>query len=539
MLRIMLCQQQPKTGAIEENTVLVIRQIEKAKLLGVGLVVFPELFLSGYPPEDLLFRSAMAEKIETAFQLLAQASQEVALLIGSPYYEQGRLYNTIVLFSYGVLQQRHDKKNLPSDSVFDEHRYFTPGKKDTVIEVAGFSFMLSVCEELWAEGMAKRIQASQADMVVSINGSPFYQDKQQERINRIKQLCTETETAMSYLNLSSYQDELVFDGGSCVVDAKGELVAEARQFTTDAIIVDLDKQQQITLQSNRKAKTFCSKEQQTFLALTTSLRSYVDNNGFKGVLVGVSGGIDSAVVLAIACAALGSQRVRAVMMPYRYTSSASTEDARQLANNLAVDYQEISIEQMVDTVQATLPCDQSTEEWQLTLQNIQARSRGLLLMALSNYSKHMVLATGNKSEMAVGYATLYGDMVGGFAPLKDVDKTGVYRLAHYCNQAVERIPSRIITREPSAELLLDQKDSDNLPEYSMLDPVLHSYIEKSSSYQELLPLAPKDSLSQVLSMVDRNEHKRRQAAIGTKVTKVAFGKDRRMPITQGWKHGYE
>ena len=536
----MLCQQRPELGAIEKNTTKVISQLEKAALLGADLVVLPELFLSGYPLEDLIFRPEMAEKISIACDLIAQKCQKISLILGSPFYEKEKTYNSALFFSQGKLQKAHHKKNLPNYSVFDEHRYFAEGRSETIVELSGFRIMLSVCEEMWLESMPNCIKKSQVDVVLSINGSPFYLGKQEEREALVKQISKETNTAVGYINLSSCQDELVFDGGSFVVDARGKTVAKARQFTTDTIIFDLEKKQEaVSLHGNKKAELFYTKEQQLFLALTTSLRSYVDNNGFKGVILGLSGGIDSAVVLVLACAALGAKRVKAVMMPYEYTSSISVEDARQLAKNCDVDYQEIPIESIVDSTQEILPCDRSTEKWQLTKQNIQARSRGLILMALSNYSDYMVLATGNKSEMAVGYSTLYGDMVGGFAPLKDVDKTSVYSLARYCNEAFERIPERIITREPSAELLPEQKDSDNLPEYSELDPILKGYIEQGCSYKELLSLSTENKVAKVLSMVDRNEYKRKQAAMGTKVTKLALGKDRRMPVTQSWKHGHE
>ena len=533
-IRIGLCQHRPTTGAIEENTAAVLQQLDNARKQQVNLVVFPELFLSGYPPEDLLFRSDSQKKIASACQQLVEASTDVSLLVGLPWYENNCIYNAMLFCHQGKAEVVHKKKALPNYSVFDERRYFAEGTQETVIDLMGLRCLLSICEEVWVDDMAQRINKAQADLVISIHGSPFYLGKKKERTERIQNLSRKTKTAICYVNLSSCQDELVFDGGSFITDSTGDVIANARHFVKDEIIFDIYPNKKIV--ANRSVLPEYSEEQQLFLALTTSLREYVDNNRFKGVLIGLSGGIDSALVLVLACAAIGADRVQAVMMPYIYTSLTSLEDARQQAQNCRVEYQEISIEKMVHSFLEVLPCDQTTPEWQTTLQNIQARCRGLLLMALSNYSGNIVLATGNKSEMAVGYATLYGDMAGGFAPVKDVDKTTVYRLARFCNSEREIIPERIITKAPSAELLPDQKDSDNLPEYSVLDEILSGYIEQNTSVSQLETRAKKEDVSQVLAMVDRNEYKRKQAAIGTKVTRLGFGKDRRMPITQSWQH---
>ncbi|MFZ5698409.1 MAG: NAD+ synthase, partial [Pseudomonadota bacterium] len=435
----------------------------------------------------------------------------------------------------------YDKQELPNYRVFDERRYFVPGSAPLVVTVAGVRMAIAICEDVWFAGPLAQARDVDADAVLVLNASPFHADKQAEREQVVRERVRETGLPIAYVNLVGGQDELVFDGGSFAMNREGEVVARAPHCAESLLAVDFA---QGDFQCSDRAPV-PGTDQSLYDALVLSVRDYVNKNGFRGALLGLSGGIDSALTLAIAVDALGADRVEAVMMPFRYTAQMSIDDAEEEARILGVGFRVIPIEPMFDAFMAGLAESFAGMARDTTEENLQARCRGVLLMALSNKQHQMVLTTGNKSEMAVGYATLYGDMAGGFDVLKDVLKTAVFRLSEYRNaralangEAVPPIPRRVIERQPSAELAPDQKDSDSLPAYPVLDEILRLYVEEDESAEQVIARGfDKDMVYRVVRMVDRNEYKRRQAAIGPRVTKRGFGKDRRYPITNGWIPG--
>jgi len=534
-LKIALAQLNLLVGDVPGNARQIIAAIEAARdIEKADLVVFQELALSGYPPEDLLLHQGLRYQVATALEDIAAATTGITAFVGYPEYAGKGLYNSAAVFADGRLQANYRKWRLPNYSVFDEHRYFRKGKTPVVVPVNGAQVGVLICEDIWLKPPAAAAAEAGADLLVVLNGSPFEQDKQQQREALVAKRAGKVNLPVVYQNLVGGQDELVFDGASFAVNKDGSIGMRAPEFQSGIFCVDVDTiaEQQV---SGEIAEPPASDDARIYSAIVLGVHDYVRKNGFDGVVIGLSGGIDSALTLAIAVDALGADAVQAVMMPYRYTSDMSVDDARRQARALNVDYQEIPIEPMVEAATGQLAELFAGLDVDTTEENIQARSRGVLLMAISNKSRRMVLTTGNKSEMAVGYATLYGDMAGGFAPIKDCTKTQVYRLARYRNSLSPVIPDRVITREPSAELRPDQKDSDSLPDYETLDAILDALMIEDSSVGEIAARGfPKEVVGEILAMVRRNEYKRRQSPPGVRISGRAFGRDWRYPITSGY-----
>jgi NAD+ synthase (glutamine-hydrolysing) len=536
-VKVALAQIDLAVGDVAGNTAKIIDCAVKARdEMQADLVVFPELSVCGYPPEDLLFHAGLRAGTEQAIARIRDSVPGIALLFGFPEFVEDKIYNSCAVFSNGELLCTYRKQLLPNYRVFDEERYFTAGKNAAVFRLNGVAIGLTICEDVWRPGPIAAARAAGAECVIAINGSPYELDTQQRREKTVRARVKESGIPCLYLNMVGGQDELVFDGGSFVVDADGEVCFRAPAFDEGVHEVVFNAGATgIQIRAAAVAE-YLSTEESVYRALIVGTRDYVDKHRFPGVVIGLSGGIDSALVLAIACDALGPGRVQAVMMPFRYTSTMSQEDAAKQASALGVHYDVIPIAPIYDaTVQQLAPIFTGCEE-DVTEENIQARCRGLLLMAISNKTGRMLLTTGNKSEMAVGYATLYGDMAGGFAPIKDCSKSFVYRLARYRNTLGEVIPERVITRAPSAELRAGQKDSDSLPDYAVLDPILGAFIEEDLSVDEIAARGfERDTVIRILEMVKRNEYKRRQAPPGIRISSRAFGRDWRYPITSGYR----
>ncbi len=534
-LRIALAQLNLLVGDIEGNAELVIRTAREARdRYRARLVVYPELSLTGYPPEDLLLRPGLHRRVEAALDRVRDGVGGIDLLLGLPIRGEGGIYNSALWLRAGEVQATYHKRLLPNYQVFDEKRYFVPGAASCVVELAGVRVGVTICEDIWQPGPARLSVEAGAELLINLNASPYHLQKYQEREAVLRERTRELGIPIIYVNQVGGQDELVFDGESLVMGGDGGLKLRAPAFREGLFVTEYDRVRREIAPGALLAPTL-DEERSVYEALVLGVHDYVGKNGFHGVVIGLSGGIDSALTLAVAVDALGAERVEAVMMPSRYTSQMSLEDARTQAENLGVSFQVLPIEPIfLATLEvlagpfAGLPVD-TTEE------NIQARIRGLLLMALSNKQRRMVLSTGNKSEMAVGYATLYGDMAGGFAPLKDVAKTRVYRLARYRNAIEHVIPERVLERPPSAELAPNQTDQDALPPYEILDPILEMFVEQDRSIGEIVARGfDEDTVRRVVRMVLGNEYKRRQAPPGVRVTRKAFGKDRRYPITSGF-----
>ncbi len=536
-LRIALAQIDLAVGDVAGNTAKILEYAARARdQLQADLVVFPELSICGYPPEDLLFHAGLRLRTEQALAEVRDSVRGIAVLVGFPEYVDDEIYNSCVVFKDGEVLCAYRKQRLPNYSVFDEERYFTKGKDAAVFRMNGIAIGLTICEDIWGSGPTSAARAAGAECMISINGSPFERHSQKRREETVRVRNNESGVPLVYLNMVGGQDELVFDGGSFAMQADGQIAYRAAPFVEQLDCIELSASPAgVEVQA---ADVFAGLEadEMTYRALVTGTRDYVEKHGFPGVIIGLSGGIDSALVLAIACDAIGAERVRAVMMPFRYTSSMSQEDAALEAATLGVQYDVVPIEPMYEATLQQLADLFSGLEEDVTEENIQARCRGLLLMAISNKTGSMLLTTGNKSEMAVGYATLYGDMAGGFAPIKDCSKTLVYRLARLRNSLGEVIPERVITRPPSAELRPDQKDSDSLPDYSVLDPILEAFIEEDLSVDAIVDKGfERDTVVRILELVKRNEYKRRQAPPGVRISSRAFGRDWRYPITSGYK----
>ena len=534
MKRVAIAQVDVCVGDMDGNTELVLEYIARARdSAGADTVIFPELALTGYPPEDLLLRPHFHVQVEQALQQVLKATQGIDVILGYPLAAGQRLYNACSLIRDGKIVTTYHKRNLPNYGVFDEKRYFTEGTDLDLVETPDFKVALSVCEDLWIEDHAREAAQAGAELLININASPYHTDKAAVREELLRRRAADHNIAIIYVNLVGGQDELVFDGGSLVVDGSGEFVFKAPQFEQGLYLVDLERARgRLVLEAGSPQPPSPDFNESVYQALALGVKDYVSKNGFKGAVIGLSGGVDSALTLAVAVDALGPENVEVLLMPSRYTADMSVEDAQEMAARLGVDCHIVSIEkpfsafsEILAPIFKDLPID-TTEE------NIQARCRGLLLMAVSNKTGKLVLTTGNKSEMAVGYATLYGDMAGGFAPLKDVPKILVYELSRWRNRNGEVIPQRIIDRPPTAELRFDQKDEDSLPSYDVLDPILEKYIELDRTPAEIIADGyDPDTVNQVVRMVDRNEYKRRQAAPGVRITERAFGRDRRYPIT--------
>ena len=538
MNKIAIAQVDLCVGDIAGNTELVLEYISRARdSAGADTVIFPELTLTGYPPEDLLLRPHLHVQVEQALRRVLRAAQDMDIILGYPLAAGDRLYNACSLIRDGDIVTTYRKRNLPNYGVFDEKRYFTEGTDLNLAETPDCKVALSVCEDLWTEDHAREAAQAGAELLININASPYHTDKAAVREDLLRRRAADNSIAIIYTNLVGGQDELVFDGGSLVVGSNGEFIFKAPQFEQGLYLLELRRAQgRIVLEAKSPQPPPPDFNASVYQALALGVRDYVSKNGFKGAVIGLSGGIDSALTLAVAVDALGPENVEVLLMPSRYTADMSVEDAQEMAARLGVACHIISIEKPFSAFTEILaPLFRNLPE-DTTEENIQARCRGLLLMAVSNKTGKLVLTTGNKSEMAVGYATLYGDMAGGFAPLKDVPKTLVSELSRWRNRDGEIIPQRIIDRPPSAELRFDQKDEDSLPGYDVLDPILEQYIELDRAPGEIIASGyDRETVYKVIRLVDRNEYKRRQAAPGVRITERAFGRDRRYPITSRYQ----
>ena len=536
-LKIALAQQEFSVGDIPGNTDKVLAVAHQAMASGARVVVYPELTLTGYPPEDLLLRTSLTHRIDQALATLCRAQLSVYLVVGYPHREGTQLFNRMAVIFEGQVLCTYDKQHLPNYQVFDERRYFTPGEKTCVVDIDGFSCGLTICEDIWFDQPVQDAKSAGAELLLTINGSPYHMGRDGQRRERIQSVTKDSGLAMVYVNHVYGQDELVFDGGSMAADVYG-IKHNSPVFTGSLDIIEVAKTDSGVLISQGATRPVLEPLDEVYQALKRGLKDYVNRNGFPGVVLGLSGGIDSGLSLAIAVDALGKDRVHAVMMPFSYTSQMSLDDARAEAEALGVRYTELPIADMYDASMATLSPVFKDLPPDVTEQNLQARIRGMLLMAISNKSGYMVLTTGNKSEMAVGYATLYGDMCGGYNVLKDVPKMLVFDLARHRNSTSLVIPQRVIDRPPSAELAPGQKDDDSLPPYDILDAIIQAYVEADLSAEAIVAMGfDKAVVYRVLGLIDRSEYKRQQAPEGVRITPRGFGRDRRYPITHGWKPG--
>lgn len=540
-LRLALAQFDFAVGAVAANAAKAGDLIAQARAGGGELVVFPELTLSGYPPEDLLLRPSFLAACESELNALAQATNGVAAVVGHPHSE-GEVYNAASLLCDGCIKATAHKQALPNYGVFDDKRYFRPGHETVTTMVSGVRVGLLICEDVWQQEPAAQAAAAGAELIVVINASPWDDAKQTAREEVLIARARETGCAIAYLNLVGGQDEVVYDGGSLLVNGDGSIAARAPAFVDALLWAEFDPDTRTLHAEGWPRVTDTLIEATLYAALVRGIRDYIDKNGFGGVLLGLSGGIDSALTLALAVDALGADRVTAVMMPTRYTSQLSLDGARAQAVQLGVDYHVIDIEQTYQSFVDALTPAFAGKGADTTEENLQSRTRGVMLMALSNKHGRLLLATGNKSEMAVGYATLYGDMCGAYAPLKDVYKTVVYKLSRWRNAQALRagesdmIPAAVIERPPSAELRDNQTDQDSLPPYDELDAILERFIEGEQSQAEIAAQGfHADTVRRVVRLVLLNEFKRRQSAPGPRVTTRAFGRERRYPITSGWR----
>ena len=536
-----LCMGQINTfvGDLQGNCERVVAACESAHAtFSDAVVVFPELTLTGYPPEDLLLRPSLEQDIEAVLaRLCAELPPSLWVVVGYPRQRNDGLYNSAGVIHGGIIVAEYDKQALPNYQVFDEKRYFEPGVGACVLDIAGLKVGITICEDIWEPDPIASARAAGAQLLINLNASPFHRGKPQERQAMVSERARANDLPVVYVNQVGGQDELVFDGGSFAVNRDGTVAVSA---------VDFDEAL-CWLEVNRGAlnkPTICDGARAeprndvaaVWQALVLGVRDYVNKNGFPGVVLGLSGGIDSAVTLAVAVDALGAERVNAVMMPFRYTASISIEDAQAQADAMGVAYRSISIESLYESFTGALAQEFQGLAPNITEENLQARCRGVLLMSISNKKNLLVLTTGNKSELAVGYSTLYGDMAGGFDALKDCPKMLVYALARYRNSLAPCIPERVITRPPSAELAPDQKDEDSLPPYEVLDAIIEHYVEQDMSAQDIVALGyAEGDVRRVLRLVDLNEYKRRQAPVGVRITQRGFGRDRRYPITWAWR----
>jgi len=531
---VVMGQIDPIVGDISGNVDLIIEAAKRAKNESqADIIVFPEMTITGYPPEDLLLRDGLYPQINRALNRICEVITDIVCVVGYPMLDElGERFNMAAWIEDGLIQASYMKQNLPNYSVFDEQRYFTAGHHPCVVEFNGIKFGILICEDIWKITPSTQARDAGADIILNLNASPFSEEKHQDRIATLQRRVDEIKKPIIYVNQVGGQDDLVFDGGSFAMCADGEVCVQAPEFKSELTAVKLVKQaDSVVILEGQKSELF-EGEARVYEALKMGVKDYVQKNGFPGVILGLSGGIDSALTLAIAVDALGADNVEAVMMPFRYTAEISKEDAAQQAKTMGVKYQSIPIESMYTAFEGALAASFEGAEADLTEENLQARIRGTLLMAISNKAGKMVLSTSNKSEVAVGYSTLYGDMVGGFSPLKDVPKTLVYRLAEYRNTLSECIPNRVITRPPSAELRPDQVDQDSLPDYDVLDIIMKQYVRFDKSPAEIVALGfDEQDVRKVVRLIDRSEYKRRQSAPGIKITQRAFGRDRRYPIT--------
>jgi len=527
-MKLAIAQINSVVGDLAGNAAKILRCAEQARQQGAQLLLTPELSLCGYPPEDLLLRDGFYRACAQALAGLADELDGIAVVVGHPHEVDGKRYNAASLLRDGEISATYLKQLLPNYSVFDEKRYFTHGIEPCVFELEGIRFGLNICADIWEPGTTQLARDAGAQVLLVLNASPYAMDKQEARYQVIRERIAETGLAVVYANLVGGQDELVFDGSSFAMDRDGQLTAQAERFDETVLTLELGDD----LRPTGKMVEPFGEEAEVYRALCLGVRDYITKNRFPGVLLGLSGGIDSALTLAIAVDALGADKVHAVMMPSQYTAQISLDDSREMVQKLGVRYDEFPIEPMFQSFQETLAPAFAGYGTDLTEENLQARIRGTLLMALSNKFGSLVLTTGNKSEMTVGYATLYGDMAGGFAVLKDVSKMLVYRLSRYRNRSGVVIPERIITRPPSAELRSDQTDQDSLPPYEVLDEIMECYVENNLSILEIIARGyEEEDVRRVVRLIRISEYKRRQSAVGIRVTERSYGKDWRYPIT--------
>lgn len=544
-LKVVMAQLNFRVGDIDGNTEIVIENSLKAvSEHSADVIVFPELTLTGYPMEDLLLRPSLQNRVDKAISKILNANLSIVIVIGYPYVSDSKLYNALGVFCDGEIIGSYFKQCLPNYQVFDERRYFEPGNKTCIVEIQNIRCAFTICEDMWEEGPAQDAHQLGAQLLININASPFHINKLQERKNLLTKRCRQGNFPIVYVNLVGGQDELVFDGGSMVVDAEGHCRYLAPSFEESLYptIVHIAKEGVENLYDQKISLDLCV-EESVYRSLVLGVKDYVRKNKFPGAVLGLSGGIDSALTLAIAVDALGENNVQAVMMPFEYTSKLSLDAAEKQATRLGVKYSVVPINKIYQAFMSALDQEFSGTKPDVSEQNLQARSRGVILMGISNKKGLLVLTTGNKSEIAVGYSTLYGDMAGGFNVLKDVSKTLVYRLARYRNQSESKgagniIPQEVIDRAPSAELLPGQSDQDSLPPYEELDQILELYVEKDLSAQAIIEHGfPESVVRHVLRLVDLNEYKRRQSPVGIRLTERGFGRDRRYPISNAWEIG--
>ena len=527
-MKIAIAQINATVGNIQGNANKILDFANRAREAGTSLIITPELALCGYPPEDLLFREDFKQACEQALVRLAEQVTGITLLVGHPHQQNGYLYNAASILENGKVQATYHKQCLPNYSVFDEERYFEAGFDALVFTHQNTKFGVIICADGWEPAPALKAKQAGAEFLLALNASPYHMDKLETRYEVIAERARETGLPIVYCNLVGGQDELVFDGGSFVLDKTGKVTQQLPSFVETLSYVELANHQPI----KATIPTTHSLEAAVYHALKLGLADYVNKNGFPSVVLGLSGGIDSALTLAIAVDALGADRVKVVLMSSEFTANISVDDAIEMANLVGVKYSQIPIKDLFDLFRETLAPEFGDLPFDTAEENLQARIRGMLLMALSNKFGSMVVTTGNKSEMAVGYSTLYGDMAGGFSLLKDVPKTLVYKLAEYRNGLSHAIPTRIITRAPSAELRYDQKDQDSLPPYEILDAIMQAYVEDDLSREAIIAKGFNDKdVNRVTNLIDKNEYKRRQAPVGVRITQRGFGKDRRYPIT--------
>ena len=535
-LKIAMAQTNFCVGDILGNCQIIIRDINRARSeFGANVVIFPELAITGYPPEDLILRPELHRQVKTALDEIAKNTSDMFVIVGYPEKENGLLYNSCALMHDGSIVSNYRKRELPNYSVFDEKRYFSSGESPCVASILGFKVGFSICEDIWSPSTAQQAKDAGAEIIFNINASPYHIGKPAERVAALGRAAKAAKLPIIYLNCVGGQDELVFDGASFAVNELGNVVSQQPACKESLSLITAIRGNTGPILSGT-FELLPNRHESIYQAIVLGVKDYVDKNNFPGCVVGLSGGIDSALTLSVAVDALGAERVAAISMPSKFTAQMSIDDARQQAALLNCSFETTPIHEMVDSFEKCLNVNEPNKTKGVTGENIQARVRGVILMAESNATGRMVLTTGNKSEVAVGYSTLYGDMVGGFAPLKDIPKTLVFELAKWRNTQSYAIPSRVIERPPSAELAPDQKDSDSLPSYDLLDQILELYIECDKTPTEIsslgfeLPIVKK-----ITAMVDKNEYKRRQSAPCVRVTTRAFGRDRRFPITSKYK----
>ena len=536
--KIALAQFSPHIGNIEANAQKMIEQANQAKKQNADLIVFPELSLIGYPAEDLLIRPSLAKRTQKGFEQLSQVKDIVMVFGFVNQTEDGERYNAAVVMKDGQVLGIYNKQNLPHYGIFDEKRYFNEGHQHLVFEYLGHKFGVLICEDVWSLNTVHQLSQLNVDTILVLNASPYEVGKPQHRVATMRKLAKQLNINLAYINQVGGQDDLIFDGTSFVINQDGEVALQAPSFQEELYYTEYLAEQKTfkVVESTPALDTMA----EIYQGLVLATRDYVQRSGFPGVILGLSGGIDSALTLAIAVDAIGADKVQAVMMPYTYTAPMSVEDAAAQAKSMGVTFGIAEIHPIVNSFMQTLYPFFGNSPADTTEENLQARTRGTLLMGLSNKFGNLVLATGNKSEISVGYCTLYGDMVGGYSVLKDVYKTIVFELAKYRNSISETpaIPERVITRPPSAELRPDQKDQDSLPPYDILDAILYAYIEEDMSQDDIIAKGfEKEVVEKIIRLVDQNEYKRRQGAIGPRISSRAFSRERRYPIVNGWTPG--